>query len=69
MSPYERLTVNLVQRGAEALVKASELTGHTKTDTVNRALQVYAYLEEVRAQGGEVLIRRTGGEIEMINFL
>ncbi|WP_329083651.1 hypothetical protein [Streptosporangium sp. NBC_01469] len=70
MSPLERLTMNLTQRGAEALAKGAELTGDTKTDTVNRALQVYAYLEQLRTEGGTILIRRPGqDELEVINFL
>ncbi len=52
--PLERVTVNLTQRSARALELATELTGDTKTDTINRALQVYAYLEKVTANGGSV---------------
>ena len=33
--------------------------GNSKTDAINRAIQVYAYLEEVEANGGEISIRET----------
>lgn len=42
MSELTKLIVNLVPAAAEALDRAADLTGDTKTDTVNRALQVYA---------------------------
>ncbi|VVJ23792.1 Uncharacterised protein [Amycolatopsis camponoti] len=53
----ERVTVNLAPRASRALEKAVALTGDSKTDTINRALQVYAYLEEVWAKNGQVLVR------------
>lgn len=46
-----RLTVNLIPRADKALQLAVQLTGDSKTDTVNRALQVYAYLEYVISRG------------------
>lgn len=39
-----KLTVNLVPRAVAALQAAAETTGDTRTDTVNRALQMYATL-------------------------
>lgn len=38
----ERLTVNLIAEASDALRAAAVLTGDTRTDVVNRALQVYA---------------------------
>jgi hypothetical protein len=55
--PLERITVNLTGRASRALDLATELTGDTKTDTVNRALQVYAYMEQITARGGSVYTR------------
>jgi hypothetical protein len=54
----ERLTVNLTPRAAAALATAMALTGDTKTDTVSRALQFYAYFSQIWDDDGEVLIRR-----------
>lgn len=56
----ERVTVNLTRRSARALERAVGVTGDSKTDTVNRALQVYAYLEEVLEAGGTVLVQEAG---------
>lgn len=55
--PLERVTVNLVARASRALQKVVDLTGDNKTDAINRAVQVYAYLEEIEAAGGDVYIR------------
>jgi hypothetical protein len=55
--PPERVTVNVTGRASRALDLAAELTGDTKTDTLNRALQVYAYLERLTACGGSVYVR------------
>ncbi|MFG1640488.1 hypothetical protein ACGFMK_09385 [Amycolatopsis sp. NPDC049252] len=65
----ERVTVNLVPRASRALDQAVELTGDSKTDTINRALQVYAVLEEAVSKGGEVVIRHSSGEQEVIRFV
>jgi hypothetical protein len=60
--PLERITVNLTGRASRALELATKLTDDTKTDTVNRALQVYAYMEQVIANGGSVYVREAAGE-------
>jgi hypothetical protein len=54
----ERLTVNLTSRSSSALEDAVELCGDTKTDTINRAIQIYAYLEQVIRNGGSVHVRQ-----------
>ena len=65
--PLERITVNLTRRACRALDLAAELTGDTKTDTVNRALQVYAYLEQVTSRGGSFYVREAAGpELELL---
>lgn len=63
----ERVTVNLIPRASRALEQAGELTGDSKTDTINRALQVYAYLEEVWADGGSVLVKN-GENVTELKF-
>ena len=51
-----RLTVNLTERSSRALELAVNDTGDSRTDTVNRALQVYAYLVHA-AKTTEVTVR------------
>ena len=55
--PLQRETVNLTPRGADALETAVRLSRDNKTDTINRAIQVLAYLLQAAAQGDEVLVR------------
>jgi hypothetical protein len=55
--PLERVTVNLTPRAYRALEQAVRITGDTRTETINRALQVYAYLEEVTHASGSIYVR------------
>ncbi|MEU5335643.1 hypothetical protein AB0G51_20275 [Streptomyces asoensis] len=56
-SPLERVTVNLTSRASKALETAVDLTGDSKTDSINRALSVYAYIEQVLHQGGSITVQ------------
>ena len=63
----ERVTVNLTARASRALELATELTGDTKTDTINRALQIYAYIEQVASHGGAIYVReQASSELERV---
>lgn len=57
MSNLERVTVNLTPRSAHALSVAADLTDDTKTDVINRAIKVYAYIEQLIADGGSVYVQ------------
>jgi hypothetical protein len=46
-----KITVNLVPRAAAALEEASGLTHDTKTETINRALQLYAWFQRMTDAG------------------
>lgn len=56
-SSLERVTVNLTLRASRALEETVELTGDSKTDSINRALSVYAYIEKIIADGGAILVQ------------
>lgn len=64
-----RLTVNLVPRAHAAMLLASEINGLSKTDTVNRALQLYAYVEHTLSDGGELLVRDPDGQLSVIKMI
>jgi hypothetical protein len=59
-----RLSVNLTARSDRALQLAVDLGGDSKTDTVNRALQFYAYFLSIKDKGGTVYTRE-GPEAEL----
>jgi hypothetical protein len=50
---YERVTVNLTRKSSAALAEAIKLGQDNKTDTINKALQVYALLQQVEVAGGQ----------------
>lgn len=47
----EEITVALTERSAKCLRLAADNEGLSVTDTVNRALQVYAYLTHLHGEG------------------
>jgi hypothetical protein len=66
----ERLTVNLTPRSSSALEETVEVTGDMKTDIINRAIQIYAYLEQVIRDGGSVHVRASeGAEMERLKII
>jgi hypothetical protein len=68
-SALERVTVNLTPRSAKALDDVVQLTQDTKTDVINRALQVYAFLETIIHDGGAVYIREAeSADLERLKF-
>lgn len=68
LRPLTKLTVNLIPRAADSLELAVKLSGDNKTDTVNRALQMYAYFLNAREEGSEILIRE-GDESDTVQRL
>jgi hypothetical protein len=66
----ERITVNLTPRTLAALELAVEITGDIKTDAINRAIQIYAYLEQVIEAGGSIHVRESAGaELERLKIV
>lgn len=65
-----KVTVNLTGRSWAAANLAAESTGLSRTDVINRAIQVYAYLEHETAQGGEVYVKAKDSEVmEKLRFV
>lgn len=56
MSTGDRLSVRLTSRALAALGAVEQRTGDSTTDTVNRALQVYAALTEQAERAGVTVI-------------
>jgi hypothetical protein len=68
--PLERVTVHLTERASRALEIATQLTGDNKTDTINRALQIYACMEQLTAHGGSIYVRKApNSELERLKAL
>lgn len=68
-SPLERVTVNLTPRTSEALEQLAQITGESKTDMINKALQVFSYLQQLQRDGGAVYVREPGSkEVERLKI-
>ena len=66
-SGLTRVTVNLTRKAVEALESVSDATGYSKTDTINRALQVYAIVQQLMEDnGGKLRLRRDNGDVEVV---
>jgi hypothetical protein len=64
---HERVTVNLTKKSSDALAEAVRLGQDSKTDTINKALQVYALLQQVEADGGAIYLReQADAELERL---
>lgn len=63
-----KITINLVPRALTSLDKASEITGHTKTECINRALQIYTWLLSRIASGDQFQVLDTEGRIREIQI-
>lgn len=55
-----KMTVNLIPKSVEALDLAATLTGDTRTDIVNRAIQLYAEIHSAAVAFDVVITFRTG---------
>lgn len=67
MPDYTRVTVNLVPRSVAAMNAASEINGDNRTDSINRALQVYAYLMQ-EMQTKDVVVRDRSGQETLLRM-
>lgn len=65
----ERFTVTLISAAVHALAILVNLTGLSKTDAVNRAIQVYGFLASEMADGKEVLLRDKTGNLERVHIV
>lgn len=65
-----RVTVNLTNRSYGDLQKITEETGLSKTDVINRAVQIYALVEELLTEGnGRLTVVNPQGQLEKIYIL
>jgi hypothetical protein len=55
--PPERITVALIPKAAEDLLRLQERTSLSKTDLTNRAISLYEFIDAQIREGREVLIR------------
>ena len=67
MNNLTKLTVNLIQRSVDMLDSEHERSGDTRTDIVNRAIQLYgAAMESVNTGLGVVLHDTDGRRLVLV---
>jgi hypothetical protein len=68
-SSLERVTVNLTSKSISALERITAATGETKTDSINKALQVYSFIRQVMQADGRLYVRDSpDGETERLHI-
>ena len=65
----ERYSVTLVPPAVQAVGELTRLTGLSKTDVINRAVQIYAFLEAQRHAGSHVCLERPDGGTERVHIV
>ena len=53
----DRITVALIEKARGDLARLQDRTGLSKTDAVNRAIALYAYIDAEMAAGNELQVR------------
>lgn len=69
MTELTRLTVNLTPKSDAALTNLAERTDLNRTDLVNRALQLYDYVDKATEAGHQLMLRRPDGQLDRIKLL
>lgn len=59
----ERVTVALVPKASQALSDVTIREHLSKTDVINRSVQLYEFVSRLMANGSDVLVRTKSGEI------
>jgi hypothetical protein len=59
----------LIRRAATDLAKSCERSRLSPTDIVNRAISLYEFLDEERAAGTEILLRRSDGSTVSVQLM
>lgn len=64
-----RVNVALIRDASDALEKLRERTGMKKVDLVNRAIQIYEFIDAEQRKGSALLFRDSGGSFERVRFM
>jgi hypothetical protein len=65
-----RVTVNLTPQAVQALDGLTSRTGYSKTDTINRALQVYMVVQQMLDNGGgHLTVQHIDGSLERVHII
>ncbi len=66
----DRITVALIPKAGEDLLRLQERTSLSKTDIVNRAISLYEFIESQLQAGRDLIVRdRETGETQLVRLL
>lgn len=65
---YREIKTKLTSKSSQALGELTARTGLSEVDVVNRALQIYAYIEAEQAAGLKILAHDPGGETHVLRW-
>ncbi|MEU1450073.1 hypothetical protein [Streptomyces mirabilis] len=68
-SANERYSVTLVPPAVQAIAELTESTGLSKADVINRAVQIYAFLDAQTRDGADLLLRGPDGTPEKLHIV
>ena len=63
------ISLALIRKAAADLAKTCERSQLSPTDIVNRAISLYEFVDEERAAGAEVLLRRSDGSVVSVQLM
>lgn len=64
-----RISVSLIPDAERVVEDGSQGTGMSKNDVINRAILVYALLENQRKNGHELMFRAPDGTLERVHIV
>lgn len=67
--PVAQITVALCGKAADELERVHQLTGISKTDLVNRAIQLYGFVHLETGCGNELLLRQPDKTTHVVHLL
>lgn len=65
----QRVTVNLITKSSDSLDRLASRSGMSKTDVINRALQLYDFIDTEIATGKQILIRSGDDDDQVLRLI
>lgn len=63
------MTVSLTHDSVIAVEQLAQRTGYSKTDLVNRGIQIYEWLDAQIRDGNDIFVRGSQGDFERVHFI
>lgn len=61
LKPLTKISLNMIPRAVAAIEQAADITGDSRTDVINRAVQLYAFTEAIQHAGGFLMVHNPDG--------